>query len=626
MSPASSSSCTASSDITPQQYLDMLHKTRNDLIQLVSEVPASRPSSPRTDKRVESLRDKVQEAYNLARGETADGKWGHLVEMLRLGCTRPRYRRWVVGVRTGAGERNTETDWVSPDTELKFTQWDREWKENVRLKQKVENWKARIDVVPDPDSHPPSVPISLLDAVDDSFSVKAGDSSMGSITKRGTMRFKEGGLLRSSKSSSSLGFPVVKHTSLTALGSKKGKGHSDHPKVVPASRPEEILAQVPDLKDEGRQSDPPNRPPTPSFPSLPPTNIIENASPHPKLYAKVASQPMPSSSSMEISEVSEKVKFAMCKFKFCLLTVMVQLFLPPSFPSQLNTSTPKPGKQIPAREKPPPIEPRPFFSPPSSPKPLRGFDPPELVSLSSSLPLPSATRKRPRPLNSTSDDMNIAFSKQTLLRSPAQPLKKARTMPTIHNGSPLVPRVPNSATSALLGPSTPTRHLPTLTELLASAKKSKSHRSTSRKSNYSTAGGGRSTDSGKRKLREADDSSFTQRPTSNLYISRPTREAPSRVEEPDFTQNPAAFAPDFISSQLSLGATDVHMGGMGSIPPERGSSGFFGTGYNSQLDLEGQIDRVSELLERDVDFDGWLKDIPEVEETGFQDNQANISL
>jgi Wiskott-Aldrich syndrome protein len=37
-------------------------------------------------------------------------------------------------------------------------------------------------------------------------------------------------------------------------------------------------------------------------------------------------------------------------------------------------------------------------------------------------------------------------------------------------------------------------------------------------------------------------------------------------------------------------------------------------GYNSQYDVEGQVDRVSELLERDVDFEGWLRDVPEEEE------------
>ncbi len=48
----------------------------------------------------------------------------------------------------------------------------------------------------------------------------------------------------------------------------------------------------------------------------------------------------------------------------------------------------------------------------------------------------------------------------------------------------------------------------------------------------------------------------------------------------------------------------------------RGSSGVFGMGYNSQFDVEGQVGLVSDLLERDVDFDGWLRDIPEVEAEG----------
>ena len=46
----------------------------------------------------------------------------------------------------------------------------------------------------------------------------------------------------------------------------------------------------------------------------------------------------------------------------------------------------------------------------------------------------------------------------------------------------------------------------------------------------------------------------------------------------------------------------------------RGSSGFFGMGYSSQFDVEGHVEQVSELLERDVDFDGWLRDLDADEE------------
>lgn len=56
-------------------------------------------------------------------------------------------------------------------------------------------------------------------------------------------------------------------------------------------------------------------------------------------------------------------------------------------------------------------------------------------------------------------------------------------------------------------------------------------------------------------------------------------------------------------------------GGMGSIGTGTamgpGSGDFFGAGYDSQFDLEKHADRVSELLERDVDFAGWLKQMPE---------------
>ncbi len=49
---------------------------------------------------------------------------------------------------------------------------------------------------------------------------------------------------------------------------------------------------------------------------------------------------------------------------------------------------------------------------------------------------------------------------------------------------------------------------------------------------------------------------------------------------------------------------------------ERAGSGVFAMGYNSQFDLEGQIGAVNDILERDVDFDGWLRDIPEVDAEG----------
>ncbi|EIW85726.1 hypothetical protein CONPUDRAFT_80184 [Coniophora puteana RWD-64-598 SS2] len=81
-----------------------------------------------------------------------------------------------------------------------------------------------------------------------------------------------------------------------------------------------------------------------------------------------------------------------------------------------------------------------------------------------------------------------------------------------------------------------------------------------------------------------------------------------------------------VSPMFAIGAADI-TGGGGFAPPftstqhaeeyvpplKRGGSGMIGGfgGYSSQVqvDMEGQVERVSELLDKDVDFDGWLRDV-----------------
>ena len=38
-----------------------------------------------------------------------------------------------------------------------------------------------------------------------------------------------------------------------------------------------------------------------------------------------------------------------------------------------------------------------------------------------------------------------------------------------------------------------------------------------------------------------------------------------------------------------------------------------GMGYNSQFDVEAQVGMVSDFLDRDVHFEEWLRDVPEVD-------------
>jgi len=84
--------------------------------------------------------------------------------------------------------------------------------------------------------------------------------------------------------------------------------------------------------------------------------------------------------------------------------------------------------------------------------------------------------------------------------------------------------------------------------------------------------------------------------THNLLLHSPVSPMLS------FAQNPDAFLPQYTSTQAG-GSRRIVM-----------NSGAFGIGYSSQFDVERHVDRVSELLEKDVDFDGWLRDVPAVEE------------
>ena len=183
-------------------------------------------------------------------------------------------------------------------------------------------------------------------------------------------------------------------------------------------------------------------------------------------------------------------------------------------------------------------------------------------------------------------------------------------------------------------PTTPNPHpLPTLTELLASSRRSKPRpRPPSRKNTpHSKAGScapdvAAERDSELPAVVEMDERGARDRtpepsPTKT-YFSSPasgSSESPgSAIHRPRspvsplFTQHPSAFMPRFVSTQQQGGNDDdLFAGGQAASQASlmRGSSGFFAMGYSSQFDVEGHVEQVSELLERDVDFKGWLNDV-----------------
>ena len=239
-----------------------------------------------------------------------------------------------------------------------------------------------------------------------------------------------------------------------------------------------------------------------------------------------------------------------------------------------------------------------------------------LPAILSNLPLPPV----PTTPSPNLDD-NVNDNNKRPLYTPDRTMKKARTMPSL--GSP--PVVGGSSPS----PTTPKRqNLPTLTELLASAKK------------------------GKKSMKGLKPKSAEEEPVSNFRFPSPlpalednpymldpyaisvdhsaleldllptkslSSLAGSDSEDEDEEANDQALDLNFSPSSFNPYATSTqhqnypHEGHANSpLLHENGKAGTalslgFGR-YNSQFDVAGQVDKVDKLLEKDVDYEGWLRD------------------
>lgn len=144
-----------------------------------------------------------------------------------------------------------------------------------------------------------------------------------------------------------------------------------------------------------------------------------------------------------------------------------------------------------------------------------------------------------------------------------------------------------------------TQDLPTLDELLASSRRSAA------RPQREGAGVGKEKDHTPTPTpaRSTFSSPASATPTPSPFAM------PSSALVAEALWSPGTPAPDFAFG--GLGATGTGTGGIGGLGRAgTGSSGFgFGL-YRYGSDVEGQ-DRVSELLEKDVDFEGWLRDVGE---------------
>ncbi|KAF8889808.1 hypothetical protein BD779DRAFT_303260 [Infundibulicybe gibba] len=266
-------------------------------------------------------------------------------------------------------------------------------------------------------------------------------------------------------------------------------------------------------------------------------------------------------------------------------------FLPPSFPPQLATSTPVLQPES-ARQKPPPIllnSSPPLFLPqsPSMFNPQINEDssssqPPPMSSPSTRLTsfLPNRNGKRPQ--------VSVADQSPKRARIEAQSIPPADTCAP-PNPTPLLVEVPDTVV-----PVTPkSKRLPTLTELLASSE--------------------RSTKLGKRKpspkliFRELARRTSPGQPFHDvdpaIHGAQPAELETGESQQAHDEILSVPFEPMFTSTQQQRSQDPAPSGKIAGIS-RTDSMGWLG--YNSQFDVDGQVDEVTRFMEKDVDCDQWL--------------------
>lgn len=238
------------------RYLRDVHlflSTQNDMLS-----PPSRPSSPLFDHRAQKVKDKIHDIFNETEGDTSCGKWIRASQSLKLGCVRGRH--WSVSQADPCPPEQI-ADWILPDEESEWIEWEKKREESRRLKAKT-NTSQEIgsSALAAPDSHnpsyasfagpsqphdmarhrpPPGVSPSTLRAAKDKVnrwqasipSEVLHDTTRGSspASTREAAEAAEGkGEITRPQRTRTLDFAVVKPTAKSLVG-KRRKGSLSHP-------------------------------------------------------------------------------------------------------------------------------------------------------------------------------------------------------------------------------------------------------------------------------------------------------------------------------------------------------------------------------------------------------------
>ncbi|KAG5642044.1 hypothetical protein DXG03_003742 [Asterophora parasitica] len=601
-SQSSASGSTLSTDV-PGAYVDYMAKKRAALCQ-IEEIPSSMRGSPGAEddavsqSRVDDLRKRVQEAFTYANGDTADGKWGTVVQLLRLPVA--RRTRWLGSTTDGQPPEESSIGWINARTEREWEEWEGRFKQQLLLKQRVQSWQQKVEDTPV--QHGPVVSISLdREEPEQSEPLKVKRATtLQNVTVR---------------NQSALSFPVVKRSSLNVVGKPKPTQKSGSNGAIPVAGPSR---RAPESQVDKTSS-----------PANAPRKVIE--------------------------DLSETVRTLNVPLFAERSNTRVKSFLPPSFPSELQTSTP--NAKTDRRRKPEPIILVPPSSPLLTPPSVRAYGSQRKLGVSSSLPEPPSTPTRyPKPTSAIASPRISIREKRARSVTPQhaaiKQVKKARTEPVLPVSTPEA-RVTQSTPAVPITPEiTPQRkQLPKLTELLASSKKAKiSPRSKTllrkellspplpeplpappRKAEDEEEEEGEQEEQEPPPEVENDKETFQhsifdgQDPDTDTYEPLNDTDLGSRVGLHYGIASPAKSLSSLAASESDdeevhdpLADLDLDMDMSGFEPPfastQAGAGGGW-VGYNSQFDVDGKVDLVSKFIEKDVDFDGWLRDpSAEVEE------------
>ena len=595
---SSPSSSNATPSSTPSSWITLL--SQRHIALAATPLELCPPSSPKLDENhVGEIRQKICDAVKAAKGDASMGKWAHVSRLTKLGCTRGRWQ--------GAGMRHLEPkpmgdrEWFLAETDEEWVAWEKNREETAMRGEKTKQGEME-ETVHEQVVRPPSPLVTLGEEIVTKEKNNAGGAPASQASDVGHMKGVKGkGNSDVSERSTPLGFPVVKRA---ATLSNKGSGKQTTSRYFNNSRNVNIPGPSEAQVDPAPKISQLPSPAPKDTPSLPVNDIGPTPIPGP------GSGPRPVVRAQRIDDVSEVCQITSCG---SISDITMKIFFPPSFPSHLPTSTPlAPIPCAQPKTKPPPI---PIVEPLFLSSPLSQPDY-ATIAISSS-PSSPVSRKRPHSSSPTPVSARALHS-----------IKKQRSASKTPPTSPPPPIAPEESGNGLGNakglplPTTPDKQaLPTLSQLLASSRRSRPRpRPPSRKG--SSVYGHDETDDSKRKGKSKDlDRPLTPPPGTRTYFSSPASGSSSEGSPqlrptsspsplfPDYTVHPSGFAPDLISTQP---------GAAGTLE-RKNSSGYLGMGYNSQFDVEGNIDRVSELLERDVDFGAWLRDIPPLDE---QDNIA----